>query len=267
MAEQEKSRPSSDKDGRIVTRTAGHIRWIGIDRPERYNAFNPKMLREFAQAFTDYENDDECRCALVYGEGANFTAGFDLRAVEFSHQIFPSGLVDPLDLYPPFRTKPVVMAVQGICFTMGVELALAADIVVAASDTRFAQLEVQRGVISFGGATIRMPERAGWGNAMRYLLTGDEFDAETALRLGFIQEVTEPGAQLDRARELAEAIAKAAPLAVQGMRRSAQTAARQGAAEATAEFEELVEQTTKSADFEEGVRAFLEKREAAFTGR
>ena len=70
--------------------------------------------------------------------------------------------------------KPLVIAVQGICFTVGVELMLSADIVVAADDCRFSQMEVKRGIMARGGATIRMVERAGWGNAMRYLLTGDE---------------------------------------------------------------------------------------------
>ena len=87
---------------------------------------------------------------------------------------------------------------QGITFTIGIELMLAADVVVAASDCRFSQLEVKRGIMATGGATIRMVERAGWGNAMRYLLTGDEFDVATALRLGFVQEVTAPGDQLNR---------------------------------------------------------------------
>ena len=98
--------------------------------------------------------------------------------------VYPLGSIDPLSLRPPIRTKPLVCAVQGICFTLGIELMLAADIVIAADDCRFAQIEVKRGIMPTGGATVRMVERAGWGNAQRYLLTGDEFGAAEALRLG-----------------------------------------------------------------------------------
>ena len=94
-------------------------------------------------------------------------------------------------------------AVQGICFTLGIELMLAADIVVAADDCRFAQIEVKRGIMPAGGATVRMVERAGWGNAQRYLLTGDEFGSAEALRLGFVQEVVPAGRQKARALEIA----------------------------------------------------------------
>jgi enoyl-CoA hydratase/carnithine racemase len=95
--------------------------------------------------------------------------------------------------------------VQGICFPLGIELMLAADIVIAASDCRFAQLEVKRGIMPAGGATLRMVERAGWGNAQRYLLTGEEFGAAAALRLGLVQEVVAPGEQKKRALALAAA--------------------------------------------------------------
>src|SRR5437899_6519645 len=99
--------------------------------------------------------------------------------------------------------------------TLAIELLLAADIRIAAADARFAQMEIRRGVYAFGGATIRLPRDAGWGNAMRWLLTGEEYDAAEALRIGLVQEVVEPGRQLDRAIDLADAIAtRSAPLGV-----------------------------------------------------
>src|SRR6201999_1573047 len=99
--------------------------------------------------------------------------------------------------------------------TLSIELLLAADIRITASGTRFTQLEVQRGIYPFGGATIRLPRDAGWGNAMRWLLTGDVYDAAEAHRIGLVQEVAPTGTELDRAIELAEAIAiRSAPLGV-----------------------------------------------------
>src|SRR6202011_3363484 len=101
-------------------------------------------------------------------------------------------------------TTPLIAVAHGWCMTLGIELLLAADIRIAAAGTRFTQLEVQRGIYPFGGATIRLPREAGWGNAMRWLLTGDEFDAAEAHRIGLVQEVTEPGKELERAVALAE---------------------------------------------------------------
>ena len=151
------------------------------------------MLTEMAEAFTAFQRDEEAWVGLLFAHGANFTAGLELDKVapvmRERGSVYPVGTVDPLSLRPPLRTKPLVCAVQGICFTLGIELMLAADIVIAADDCRFAQIEVKRGIMPAGGATIRMVERAGWGNAQRYLLTGDEFGAAEALRLGFVQEV------------------------------------------------------------------------------
>ena len=128
----------------------------------------------------------------------------------------------------------MVAAAQGRCLTLGIELLLAADVRVASADTRFAQLEVLRGIYPFGGATIRLPRQAGWGNAMRWLLTGDEFDATEALRIGLVQEVADDAAAAQaKARELAHTIADhAAPLGVRATLASAHLAASDGDAAA-----------------------------------
>ncbi|MDE0704407.1 MAG: enoyl-CoA hydratase-related protein, partial [Rhodospirillaceae bacterium] len=169
--------PNSDR-GRIATERRGGLFLIGIDRPAKYNGFTPEMCVGLAEAYSEYEADGDLRCAVVHAAGAHFTAGLELSAFDITEPaFFPPDLVDPFDLRPPFRTKPVVAAVKGICFTLGIELMLAADVAVAEEGTRFSQLEVKRGLMAFGGATIRFVERAGWGDAMRWLLTGDEFDA------------------------------------------------------------------------------------------
>lgn len=258
-------------DGRILTELRGPLFLIGIDRPAKLNGFTPSMLRALAQAYTAFERETSARCALLYAQGPHFTAGLDLPKVAphlgSDTLLVEAGEIDPLATRPPLRSKPVVVAVQGICFTLGIELMLAADLVIAASDTRFSQLEVRRGLIPTGGATIRMVERAGWGNAMRYLLTGDEFDAQTALRLGFVQELVEPGRQFERALELAQHIAQQAPLAVSATIDNARVAQREGAAAAAAQFGSTQSRLLKSEDFEEGLRSFREKRPSKFSGR
>ncbi|MCA9696639.1 MAG: crotonase/enoyl-CoA hydratase family protein [Myxococcales bacterium] len=254
-------------DGRIRVESEGHILTITIDRPAKYNGFTPKMLHELAAAYTRLEREDALWCAVVQAEGKHFTAGLELSKFDITDELVEPGQIDPLDLKGERRTKPVVAAVHGICFTIGIELMLAADVVVAERGVRFAQLEVQRGLMAYGGATIRMVERAGWGNAMRYLLTGDEFDGETALRLGFVQELVDAGQGQARALALAERICEQAPLAVRESRRSAQLAVEQGPAAAIAAFPAQLAMLAASEDFAEGVRSFSERRAGIYRGR
>ena len=258
-------------DGRISTERHGRVLAIGIDRPRKLNGFSAKMLGELAAAFTLLEGDDDAWVGLLYAHGANFTAGLELDKVAAllaqRAGIAPAGSVDPLSLRPPLRTKPLVCAVQGICFTIGIELMLAADIVVAAADCRFAQIEVKRGIMPAGGATIRMVERAGWGNAQRYLLTGDEFGAVEALRLGLVQEVVATGQQQQRALEIAERIAAQAPLAVRASLASSRIFLAHGPEAAIRQFHAEQARLMATADAAKGVRSFTERRAGRFTGR
>jgi len=118
-----------------------------------------------------------------------------------------------------------------------------------------------------GGATVRLHREIGWGNAMRYLLTGDEIPAAEALRLGLVQETTEPGRQFDRALEIAETVARRAPLGVQASLKSARRARSEGDAAAIARLLPDLATIMKSEDAAEGIRSFVERREARFKGK
>jgi enoyl-CoA hydratase/carnithine racemase len=261
----------SGSEGRITAERIGRILMIGIDRPKKLNGFSPKMLVELAEAFTMLERDEAAWVGVLFAHGANFTAGLELDKVapvmRERGSVFPVGAIDPLSLRPPIRTKPLGCAVQGICFTLGIELMLAADIVIAADDCRFAQIEVKRGIMPAGGATIRMVERAGWGNAQRYLLTGDEFGSGEALRLDFVQEVVLAGQQKERALEVAVAIAEQAPLAVRASLASSRLAIEHGSHAAVREFNSQQAKLMATEDAAEGVRSFIERRKGQFTGR
>ncbi len=256
---------------RILTERDGHVLHIVLDRADKMNAFDLQMLRELGNAFTAYEAEPELRCAVLYANGDNFTAGLDLAevgpAVRRGEALFPRDGVDPLSLHDPKRTKPLVMAVRGWCLTLGIELLLAADIRLAAEGTRFGQIEINRGIFPFGGATIRLPEVAGWGNAMRWLLTGDRFDAAEALRIGLVQEVVQADQLRDRAVEIAQTVAKRAPLGVYATIRSARTAELQGTQAAIDELLVIARELMDTEDAEEGVRSFVERREGNFKGR
>ena len=256
---------------RITTELRDHVLSIGLHRPDKRNAFDLAMLRGLAEALTRGEDDPEVRCHLLFGHGEHFTAGLDLAevgpAVAAGAPLFPADAVDPLGLFGRVRNKPLVIAVQGWCLTIGIELALAADIRVAASDTRFGQIEIRRGIFPFGGATLRMPTQLGWGDAMRYLLTGDTFDAAEARRIGLVQDVCPVGEQLTHATNIAATIARQAPLGVQATLRSARAAVVDGHAAALAPLLADARTIMTSDDAREGMRSFLERREARFTGR
>lgn len=262
---------STPPEGRITIEARGHLLLIGLDRPDKRNAFGPEMLRGLAAAYAQLEETAYLRCGVLFAHGDHFTGGLDLAAVgplvARGERLTTGGAVDPWGIDGPLVSKPVVVAVRGMCLTLGIELILAADICIAASDARFAQIEVKRGIFPFGGATIRMPQRVGWGNAMRYLLTGDEFDAATALSLGLVQEVVQPGEELERAVAIAERIAKQAPLAVQAVLASARTAEREGTAAATTSMRPTLERLLTSEDAREGMISFIERREARFAGK
>jgi len=261
----------TDEQPRVVSERDGRIFHIVLDRADKMNAFDVRMLRELAEAVTEYESDESLWCAVLYANGDHFTAGLDLAevgpAVRSGAPLFPEGSVDVLNLHEPKRKKPLVMAVQGWCLTIGIELLLAADIRLAAEGARFGQIEINRGIFPFGGATIRLPEIAGWGNAMRWLLTGDKFDAAEALRLGLVQEVVPANQLRDKAVEIARTVSKLAPLGVWATIRSSRTAQLEGTDAAVAELLVIARELMDTEDAAEGVRSFIERREGDFKGR
>lgn len=254
-------------EGRITTEARGHLFMIGLDRTRKMNAFDVPMINGLTAAFTDYERNDNYRCAILFAHGEHFTAGLDLTQVKPEHFLTPAGSIDFFGIYGEARTKPLVIAVQGYCLTIGIELALAGDICIAAENTRFGQIEVKRGIFPYGGATLRMVPAFGWGNAMRYLLTGDEFDAKEAYRLGLVQEVTPVGQHLKRAVAIAETIAAQAPMAVRTTLESARKAVLDGQLAAAKMLMPQAHALLKTEDAKEGFKSFLERRTARFSGR
>src|SRR5947208_13975681 len=266
------SRPETEVETAVTVARRGDVLLMGLNRPAKRNAFNLAMIDQLAAAYYELETDDDLRCGVVVGPGEHFPGGLDLAEVgprirEGGLDFSAPGRRDPWRKDGGWAT-PVVAAVQGWTMTLAIELLLAADIRIAAADARFAQLEINRGIYAFGGATIRLPRDAGWGNAMRWLLTGEPYDAQEALRIGLVQEVVEPGRQLDRAVELAEAIAtKSAPLGVKATLASAHRARLEGEAAAFGRLEADVVRLFDTEDGREGMLSFIERREARFTGR
>lgn len=259
-------------DSRITVDRDGQVLLIGFNRPEKRNATDLQMLQELSLAYGELERDPELRVGFVYAHGDHFTGGLDLgdigpRIGADGIDIVPEGGINPWQVGGQQLTKPVVMAVQGTCLTLGIELILASDIAVAADSTTFAQIEVARGILPFGGATIRFPRAVGWGNAMRWILTGDKFDAAEAHRIGLVQEVVPDGSQYARGLELAQRIAAQAPLAVQAALANARVAVRNGDAAAEVQLQPELVKLVASEDARIGMEAFLTRQPATFLGR
>ncbi len=257
----------------ITVERDGHVLLIGVNRPEKYNAFNVATIEGLAQAYETLGDDPQIRAAVVFGHGPHFSAGLDLAEVgphvaAHGPQALGGGRAyDPFGLWGPRVPKPVVVALAGISYTLSIELALASDIVVAADDVRLRQLEIGRGILPFGGATLRAPLQLGWSNAMRFLLTGEEFGAEQAYRIGLVQEVVPAGQHVQRATELAQLIAAQAPLGVQATLANARIAVTDGPQAAIDHLAGALGPILASEDAAEGVRSFVERRAGNFTGR
>jgi enoyl-CoA hydratase/carnithine racemase len=257
------------EQGRVRSEREGHILRIVIDNPSKKNAFVPQMMAELAAAMTDLDRDPDLWVGVLCAEGENFTAGLDMPKF-FGPDARPSQIpddhIDPFGLRNQCR-KPVITAVQGICFTVGIEMALAGDIVVAAQGTRFCQMEARRGIAPLAGAHFRYITRAGWGNAMYHLLLCDEFGADEAYRIGLVQEVTPPGRQTERAMEIARVIAANAPLGVQVTKEAGRRFIEAGERAAVEAIPQIRERVMGTADAAEGIRSFVERRAAVFQGR
>ncbi len=254
----------------ITTRVDGHVLLIGVDRADKRNAFTREMNTALPEAYDRLATDDDLRVGVLHAEGDHFSAGLDLAdvgpAIASGEPFVPEGLTDPYGVWGPPCPKPVVMAIRGIAFTLTIELALAADIVIVGDDVRFRQLEVGRGIVPFGGATIRAVRNLGWGNAMKFLLTAEEFGADEALRIGLAQEVVAPDQVTARATEIAHVIAAQAPLGVQATLRQSRLARDVSTEAAVADMRESLVPIMTSKDAAEGLQSFLERRQGRFTG-
>lgn len=263
----------SQQTSLITQERRGAVLAIGINRPEKRNAFNLDLIAQLGAAYELLGDDPSLRVGVLHAVGDHFSAGLDLAEVGPAvAENGPAALAgdhryDPFGMWRPPVPKPVVVAMQGIAFTLSIELALASDIVIAANDVRFRQLEIGRGIMPFGGATIRAAQQLGWGNAMRFLLTAEEFGADEAYRIGLVQQVVEPGEQLATALAIAEVIAAQSPLGVQATLANARTARDHGPDAARAQLLETLPRILASEDAAEGVRSFIERRQADFTGR
>src|SRR3954469_11619909 len=246
---------------------------VGLNRPFIQNRIDPPTRVRLAQTFFQYEHDPSLRALVLFGHGEQFSRGIDVDASQAAvasgqRALSPGDALDPLGNSQPHRTKPVIVAVHGDTWNLGHELYLAGDIRIAAADTRFGQDENTHGRFPGGGATVRFVREAGWGNAMRYMLTGDHWTADESLRMGVTQQIAPTReAALDAAIAIARKIAACAPLSIKATLRSAHQVVDPIEADAMSKLDAEYGALYRTEDFVEGRRAEAEGRPPRYQGK
>ena len=238
---------------------------ITINRPDARNAINRAVTDGVAEAIEELESRADLAVGILTGAGGTFSAGMDLLPFLAGEDLaHPRGLAG-ITIQPP--RKPLIAAVEGWALAGGCEIALAADLIVAANDARFGIPEVKRSLVAGGGGLLRLPRRIPPAIAMEIALTGDPLTAEQALQFGLVNQLTEPGGALAGARALAARITANGPLAVAATKEIVSHALDWTIDEGFAKQEPIMQPVFASEDAREGAAAFTEKRAPVWQGR
>ena len=254
----------------IIYQNDNGLATITLNRPQSLNAFVPQMNQEVLDALKDGERDKEVRCLMITGAGRAFCAGQDLkgRTPEQKGSLGASlrEKYNPMIRQLRQMEKIVIAAVNGVAAGAGCNLALACDLRVASEEAQFIQSFVRVGLAPDSGGSFILPRLVGLSKAMELLLLGDTIDANEAQRIGLVARVFAAAQFADSARDIGAHIAKA-PRGI-GLIKRAVNHANLPNLESDLEYEACLQEIAgSSSDYDEGVRAFLEKRTPVFTGK
>jgi enoyl-CoA hydratase len=253
-------------DEPVLTERRDGVLLITLNRPEARNAVNLALAEGLAAALDELDDSTDLGAGVLTGAGKGFSAGMDLKAFVAGERPWVgdrgfAGIVQRAS------RKPLIAAIEGFGVAGGLEVALACDLIVAARGAKLGIPEVKRSLVAAAGALRRLPQRLPYGVAMELALTGDPIDAERAYELGLVNRLAEPGGAVDVAVELAAAIARNGPLALEATKATLQQQADWTEAEFWQRQAELAEPVMRSDDAREGATAFAEKREPVWQGR
>ncbi len=252
----------------VLAERDGAVGIARLNRPDARNALSPEVMHALAEICEAWDADPEVRCVVLAGGEAYFAAGADIKGLR--DRSFQDAMVSPTASFWPrmaaIRT-PLIAAVSGYALGGGCELALLCDMIVASETAQFGQPEIMLGLIPGGGGTQRLARVMGKQRAMELVLTGRRIGAEDAYAFGLVNQVAKQKEWLDKAVELAQVVARRAPIAAR-LAKQAVLAADDTALTAGLEHERrLFEIAMATEDRVEGMNAFIEKRRPDFKGR
>lgn len=254
----------------ILKEDLGHgVVRLTLNRPDRLNALSQDLMTELTAELVTLDLNHDVRVVILHGAGRAFAAGADLKAMA-QWTVESTATDKPLEVWDKLAhfSKPVIVAVHGLAYGGGLEIALMGDILLASSNAKFALPEVKLGVIPGAGGTQRLSRLIGKTRAMAHILTGEPFDADKALAWGVVAEVLpDDETLLARATEIAQQIASYGPLAIRAAKQAILTSQEQPLTEGLATERQQFYGLFATADQTEGMAAFLEKRAPVFTGK
>jgi enoyl-CoA hydratase len=254
----------------ILVDREGRVAIVTVNRPDKLNALNQQVRDEMLAALGEIEHDSGVGVVVITGAGEkSFIAGADIG--EFAgrtpfdqrHAMRSPRIFDVMASYP----KPVIAMINGFCLGGGCELAMSCDLRIASDKARFGQPEINLGLIPGGSGTQRLPRLVGMGHAMRLILTGDIIPAAEAKEIGLVELVVPADELRAKTLELAGKIAAKSPLTLKVAKEALRASERLAIEDGLAYERDLFCLCFSSADKEEGVKAFLDKRPAQWQGR
>jgi enoyl-CoA hydratase len=268
-------------DMALIYEKKNSIAYITLNRPEAQNAFDPETVVDIVNVWKDYRDDDSLRCAILTGTGNEvFSSGADLKRLIplITGVRQPETEADKIVQKDPYLTqkaflrnfkiyKPIIAAINGTAIAGGFEILYSTDIRIAAEHARFGLQEAKWSIVPMMGSTVKLPRQIPYAKAMEIMLTGELFDAQEALRLGFINKVVPKGQVMKEAQRYANIIVKNGPLAIKAIKQGVLEGIGLPLKEGLAKELEYGLPVFLSEDAREGPRAFKEKREPQFKGK
>lgn len=252
----------------VASNPAHRVLLVTLSRPDKLNALSIALLRELTDLLTEAERNPDIGCVVMTGAGRAFSAGADIADQQkYGEDVpFNAGRLANWNTIQNFA-KPLVAAVNGYALGGGNELAMLADVIVAAQTARFGQPEIRIGIFPGDGGTQRLVRAVGKSRAMQMILTGEPIDADTALRAGLVSEVVPAERLLERSIEIAASVARHSAVALRTAKKAVLHAFESTLAEGLVVEREIFREPFASEDRQEGMASFLERRPACFQHR